>query len=145
MKLFLKVLIPLLLLVFLAACTALPADPTPTEIPPPTDTPLPTATPLPTVNPEWPEQAIVVAEFFKASSEKRAEDALSYLAEDVRLNWGGDICYSGKYARIPLKNAILDPANKRVAIIDNYRIDGDRVYVDIKEIVSSEIIRETTN
>ena len=145
MKNFLKVLIPLLFLILLAACAAQPAGPTPTEVPPPTDTPLPTETPMPTVNPEWPEEAKIIAEFFKASSEKRADDALSYLAEDVRLNWGGETCYTGKYATVPLKNAILDPGNK-IAIIDNYRLDGNRVYVDIKEIAyDGGIMRDTTN
>ena len=144
MKTILKVLISVFLLVFLAACAAQPPEPTPTEVPPPTDTPLPTETPLPTVNPEWPEEAKIIAEFFKASSEKRADDALSYLAEDVRLNFGGETCFSGKYAKVPLKNAILDPGNK-IAIIENYRIDGNRVYVDINEFGLGGIIRETTN
>ena len=77
MKNFLKVLIPLLFLVLLAACAAQPSEPTPT------------------VTPQLPEQAEIIAAYFKAISEKRAEDALSYLSEDVRLYLGG-ICPGGE-------------------------------------------------
>jgi hypothetical protein len=134
MKNFLKVIMPVLFLVLLAASATPTPEPTPTEVPPPTHTPLPT--PLPTVNPEWPEQANVVAEFFKAWSEKRADDALSYLAEDVRLDLGG-ICFSEKYARAILGDAIEDPMFKSVMIVENYQIDGDMVHVDFKEYSSS--------
>jgi hypothetical protein len=136
MKNCLKVLIPLLLLVLLAACAAQIAKPTPTDAPRPTRTPRPTATPLPTVDPEWPEQAIIVAEFYKAWSEDRADDALSYLADDVRLEIGRK-CFSAEYARALLKNMIEDPILKSVYIVKNYQIDGDIVNVYIKEFNTS--------
>ena len=77
MKNFLKILIPLLFLVLLAACAAQAPEPTPT------------------VTPQLSEQAEIIAAYFKAISEKQTEEALSYLAEDVRLDYSG-ICFSGK-------------------------------------------------
>ena len=115
MKNFLKVLIPLLFLVLLAACAAQLSEPTPTE------------------TPQLPEKAEIVAAFFRAISELQAEQALSYLAEDVRLETGG-ICFSGKTARVGLKDGLTVVGHvKRELIGENYRVDGDLVHLDYKE------------
>ena len=114
MKNFLKVLIPLLILVLLAACVAQLSEPTPT------------------VTPQLPEKAEIVAAFFKAISEHQKEEALSYLAEDVRLDYG-DICFSGKTARVAFADENLKGLKKEW-IGENYRVDGDIVHVDLKII-----------
>ena len=114
MKNFLKVLIPLLFLVLLAACAAQLSGPTPTE------------------TPQLPEKAEVVAAFFKATSEIQKEEALSYLAEDVRLEQNG-ICFSGKTVGV---NHTYNWENLRTPreewIGENYRVDGDLVHLDYK-------------
>jgi len=123
MKNFLKVLIPPLFLVFLAACAAQPPEPTPTE------------------TPQLPATAEIVAAYFKAISEKRTEDALSYLAEDVRLLFGGEVCLSGKYARVGKKDSI-EQWGQRELIGENYRVDGDIVHLDYKESSDGIIFEE---
>jgi len=112
MKNFLKVLIPLLFLVLLAACAAQLSEPIPTE------------------TPQLPEQAEIIAAFFKAISELNEEEALSYLAEDVRLD-AGDFCFSGKYARVTFADGNLR-GQKKEWIGENYRVDGDIVHLDYK-------------
>jgi hypothetical protein len=119
---FLKVLIPLLFLVLLAACAAQLSEPTPTE------------------TPQLPEKAEIVAAFFRAVRENQEEEALSYLAEDVRLPYG-DFCLSGKYARVAFADGNLR-GSKREWIGENYRVDGDIVHVDYKTISSDGIIGE---
>ena len=115
-KNFLKVLIPVLFLVLLAACAAQPSEPTPT------------------VTPQLPEQAEIIAAYLKALSEKRTEEALSYLADEVRLDLGG-ICFSGKYARAIIKDWLESPGQfERIG--ENYRVDGDIVHLDYKEFSS---------
>ena len=123
MKNFLKVLIPLLFLVLLAACAAQLSEPIPTE------------------TPQLPEKAEIIAAYFKAISEKRAEDALSYLAEDVRLLFGGEVCLSGKYARVAKKESI-ESWGQRELIGENYRVDGDIVHLDYKESIDGNIFEE---
>ena len=122
MKHFLKVLIPLLLLFMLAACTAQISEPTPTATPP------------------LPAKAEVVAAFFRATSERQKEEALSYLAEDVRLNQNG-ICFSGKTARV---NHTYDwgksEYQKTEWTGENYRVDGDLVHLDFKEFSHDGIL-----
>jgi len=118
MKNFLKALIPLLILLLLAACAAQLAEPIPTE------------------TPQLPEKAAIVAAFFRAISELQAEEALSYLAEDVRLRFGGvdGICFSGNTARVGLKDGLTAVDHiQRELIGENYRVDGDLVHLDYKE------------
>ncbi len=114
MKNFLKVLIPILFLIMLAACAAQQSEPIPTE------------------TPQLPEKAEIVAAFFRAISELDEEKALSYLAEDVRLDYG-DFCFSGKTARVAFADGNLRGLKKEW-IGENYRVDGDIVHVDLKII-----------
>ena len=124
MKNVFKVLVPLLLLVLLAACAAQPSEPAPTETPP------------------LPEKAAIVAAFFRATSEWQKEEALSYLAEDVRLNQNG-ICFSGNTARV---NHTYDwdksELFKTEWIGENYRVEGDLVHLDYKEFSHDGILIE---
>lgn len=117
MKNFLKVLIPLFILFLLAACAAQLSEPTPT------------------VTPQLPEKAEIVAAFFRASCENRTEEALSYLAEDVRLLSWGELCFSGKYARAVRKN-MIETSLQHECIGENYRVDGDMVHFDYKKFSS---------
>jgi len=120
MKNFLKVLIPLLFLVLLAACAAQLSEPIPTE------------------TPQLPEKAEIIAAFFRATSELQKEEALSYLAEDVRLDTGG-ICFSGKTAGVNHTfgwEKLVNP--RREWIGENYRVDGDLVHLDYKIISTTD-------
>ena len=124
MKNFLKVLIPLFFLVLLAACAAQLSEPTPTE------------------TPQLPEKAEIIAAFFRATSELQKEEALSYLAEDVRLHQGG-MCFSGKTARVNHTYDWEKSKNyKNEWIGENYRVDGDLVHLDFKEFSHDGILVE---
>ncbi len=82
----------------------------------------------------------VIEGFFKAASEDRVEDALSYLANDFGLLL--DQCYYGDDARAMIKGMIEDPVYQMEWVGDNFRINEDEVLLDVKIISNGELFGE---